>query len=64
MFKHDDVSTGTQPIALGLNGTLDVIVASYSGVTQKFEIDPMKDFEFVHNYIEYIFNRLNETKGT
>ncbi len=59
MFKHNVVSTGTQPIALSLNGIIDVVVTSHNGKVLKTEINPIDDFEIIHNYIEYIFDRLN-----
>lgn len=60
MFKHNIVSTGTQPIALSLNGLIDVAITSPNGHTLKTEIDPIKDFEVIHNYIEYVFSNLKE----
>ena len=57
-FKHQIMSSGTQPIALSLNGEIDIVTISDLGTFEKKEINPMKDFETVRNYIEYISEKL------
>lgn len=57
-FKLEKMSEACEPQALSLNGEIDVVVWSELGYASKIEIDPIQDFYQVHNYIEYLSDRL------
>ena len=57
-YKVGVASEACEPLALSLNGEIDIIVWSNTGQSSKMELSPMKDFEVVHNYAEYITARL------
>ena len=56
-YKHGVVSEACEPKALSMNGEIDIIFWSDSGHSSKIELDPMKDFDIIHNYLEFIANR-------
>lgn len=59
MYKHNQLSEGAQPVSLDISGGIDIAIQSdTTGQISKKELDPMKDFYFVRNYIEHIFENL------
>jgi len=59
MYKHNQLSEGAQPVALDISGGIDVAIQSdITGQINKKELNPMKDFYAVRNYIEHIFDNL------
>lgn len=59
MFKHGQLSEGVQPVSLDVGGGIDVAVQSdTTGQITKKELDPMRDFYAIRNYIEHIFENL------
>ena len=57
-YKHDEASEACEPQALSMNGEIDVVVWSDAGDASKIEINPMQDFYLVHNYLEYLAEKL------
>jgi len=58
-FKYGLISEACEPQALEMNGEIDIVNWSENGqYTGKESINPSKDFDCVHDYMEYLGNRL------
>ncbi len=64
MYKHSEPSEACEPQALSMNGEIDIITWSDEGESSKETLDPGKDFMVIHDYLEYLAERLSGTKKT
>lgn len=62
-FRHGVDSEACEPDSLAIGGEIDIITWSKTLVSTKSEIDPMKDFYTITNYIEYIAEQLKQDSG-
>lgn len=56
-FKPNQLSTGTLPISIMIGAEIDVVINSDDGTVKRMQIDPMKDFKIVRDYLNYIADK-------
>lgn len=56
-FKHNVFSTGTEVIGLMRGGDIEVAISSDDGSIIRKEINPMKDFKIIRDYLNYIADK-------
>ena len=58
-FKYSLISEACEPQALEMNGEIDIVSWSENGQYEgKESLNPSKDFDCVHDYMEYLGNKL------